>query len=175
MENKNQVNLKMKKQRNPIILSALCIVLLGTSIYTGVSLYNYLQPKETKTKEKTTASNLSGYLSVKTKTDKKMSKSLKSFIKKNKDNRGAYLYQDDEQYTYILISSGKVVDDTAYSITFDAPVYNKNKTSATIAYQLLSYSANKEQRENDTDFVLLQLNKIENVTMLVTDGTILID
>lgn len=175
MENKNQVNLKMKKQKNPIVLIVLCIALLGTSIFTGVSLYNYLQPKETKTKEKTTKSDLSGYLSVETKTNKKMSKSLRSFIKDNKDKQGAYLYQNDKKFTYILISSGKVVDDTAYSITFDAPVYNEDKTNAIITYQLLPYSASEEQKENDADFVLLQLEKVENVTMLVTNSAILID
>ena len=164
---------KTKKLR-PYIIGVLSIILLILSVFTVAKLVDL---NNTKNKEGISLNkddeNMEngGYISVQTSIDEdsKVSENMKAFIKKNYNERGAFVYREDGK-SYVIISAGKITDDVGYSITYDAPEYDDTKNKVDIYYEFYTYKASEHQKKREPDFVILEIKNTENI--FVTESKI---
>lgn len=170
---KIEVDMTMKKKKNPYIIGGLIILLVGAIGYAGYGAYKYFDKPEEVTVKEPKKVNTSGYKEVDSKVKENMPVELKDFVNKNKDKKGAYSFQG-EKNTYVLLTAGKITDGKGYSIQFEPPTYDKEKKKATIVYNFTEFEADEFQEGNEPDYVLLTLDKVDSVTTMKTSDKIVI-
>lgn len=168
-------NMKMEKQKNPIVIGALVIILVAVLGYSGYTLYNRLNSGD-KGVAIVESTDVSGYLETTvSEAPKDASKKFTTFIEDNKDEQGAYVYQAKDN-TYVLLSAGKIGEDNVgYTISYESPVIDEDAGGAKVVYHFSAYDADEHQQENDTEYVVLKLPKLENVTTIETTDTIVLE
>jgi len=174
-ENKKrvEVDMKMHKKKNPIVIWILIALLIGVIGYTSVSLYNYLDLSNNSSKEEEQV-DLSGYLSVDTEMPEDSSEKFEKFVEDNIDKKGAYLYQD-KKHTYIVVSAGKIKDETGYTVRVESPVIDEEKETAKIIYTFIPYAIDEHQEDAEPEIMVLKLKKLKDVTMIETKEDIILE
>lgn len=170
---KIEVDLTMKKKKKPYVMGGLIVLLIGAIGYAGFGAYKLFdKPADVSIKEPK-KENTSGYKEVNSTVKEDMPVELKEFVDKNKDVKGAYSFQG-ENNTYILLTAGKIENNKGYTIQFEPPTYDKEKNKATVVYNFTEFEADKSQNENEPDYVLLTLDKVDNVITMKTSDKIIL-
>lgn len=158
-----------KKKLRPYIIGILSSVLVILSVFTVVKLVdlNDLKIKDgiSLNKDDENLEN-GGYISVRTKIGEgsDVSEEMTAYVEKHYNERGAFTYRENGK-SYVIISAGKVTDDTGYAITYDAPEYDDIKDRVDIFYEFYSYKASEHQKQNKPDFVILEIKDVKNVVI----------
>ena len=174
MEENRKINVDMtiKKKKNPVVMGVLVAALIGVIGYSSFAVYNYVKDNVTVPVEE--EKELSGYLGTYSTLPEDASDELKEYVTKNYNEKGAYLYQDKKN-TYLIISAGKIEDKTAYTISVESPVIDEENSTAKIVYAFVPYAADEHQKDLEPEIMVLKMEKLKDVTAIEVSNSIIIE